>query len=68
MSQGRIRREIMPMSSSVQPPPDHFGAVEWVLIVSTSAVLALLIFAVMAVATLVSVTAFVLAPAVLSPR
>jgi hypothetical protein len=49
------------VSPNDQPPPDHFSAVEWVLIASTSAILAVLIFVVMAVVTLLSVTAFLLA-------
>jgi hypothetical protein len=51
----------MSVSPSNQTPPDDFSAVEWVLIVSMSAVLALLIFAVMAVVTLLSGTGILLA-------
>jgi hypothetical protein len=51
----------MSVSPNDQPPPADFSAVEWVLIVITSAVLALLIVVVMAVATLLSVTGFLLA-------
>lgn len=51
----------MPVSPSDQPPPAEFSAVEWVLIAITSAVLAFLIFVVMAIATLLSGTAFLLA-------
>lgn len=49
------------MSPSDEPPPADFSPVEWVLIVCMSAVVALLLFAVMAVVTLLSGTAFLLA-------
>jgi hypothetical protein len=51
----------MPVSRRDQPPPDDFSAVEWVVIGSVAAVLARMIFAVMAVVVALSVTAFLLA-------